>query len=138
MSGEGLDVFEDLRRRLNLEDLLEASGNVNIDTISEWGVDISEVTPGAPTIIWTDAHSIVTLVDSTVVVEGAKATERLISSGTVFDGLIFEFAIYDDKIENGIDVKATAVDLAKNGHELKLMNNGVSRQTSGTASQQKN
>lgn len=73
-----------------------------------------------------------------MVVEGAKATERLISSGTVFDGLIFEFAIYDDKIENGIDVKATAVDLAKNGHELKLMNNGVSRQTSGTASQQKN
>ena len=121
-----------------LEDLLEASGNVNIDTISEWGVDISEVTPSAPTIIWTDAHSIVTLVDSTVVVEGAKATEWLISSGTVFDGLIFEFAIYDDKIENGIDVKATAVDLAKNGHELKLMNNGVSRQTSGTASQKKN
>ena len=119
-------------------DLLEASGNVNIDTISKWGVDIIEVTPGAPTIIWTDANSIVTLVDSTVVGEGAKATERLISSGTVFDGLIFEFAIYDDKIENGIDVKATAVDLAKNGHELKLMNNGVSRQTSGTASQKKN
>ena len=121
-----------------LEGLLEASGNVNIDTISEWGVDISEVTPGAPTIIWNDAHSIVTLVDSTLVGEGAKATERLISSGTVFDGLIFEFAIYDDKIENGIDVKATAVDLAKNGHEMKLMNNGVSRQTSGTASQKKN
>ena len=90
-----------------------------------------------PTIIWTDAHSIVALVDSTVVGEGAKATERLISLGTVFDGLIFEFAMCDDKIENRIDVKATAVVLAKNGHELKLMNNGVSRQTSGTASQQK-
>ena len=122
-----------------LEDLLEASTNTNLDTIAEWGIDVSEVTPGAHTIIWTDAHSIVTLVDSIVVVEGTTNTERLVSSGTVFDGLVFEFAIYDDKVENDIDVKATAIDLAQNARELKLMNggDGVSHQTSGNTSHQK-
>ena len=30
-----------------LEDLLEASANTNLDTIAEWGIDVSEVTPGA-------------------------------------------------------------------------------------------
>ena len=63
--------------------------------------------------------------DSIVVVEGTTITERLVSSGTVFDGLVFEFAIYDDKVENGIDVKATAIDLAQNARELKLMNGGI-------------
>lgn len=123
-----------------LEDLLEARANNNLDTIAEWGIDVSEVTPGTHTIIWTDAHSIVTLVDSIVVVEGTTNTERLVSSGTVFDGLVFEFSVYDDKAESDIDVKATTIDLAQNEHELKLMNDGdgVSQQTSGNTSHQKN
>ena len=100
---------------------------------------MSEVTPGLHTIIWTDAHSIVTLVDSIVVVEETTNIERLVSSGTVFDGRVFEFTIYDGKVEHGMDVKATAIDLAQNARGLKLMHrgDGVSHQTSDITSHQK-
>ena len=132
------DALNRLRAKLYgqaelMQDILGAAGDINADAMSEWGIDVGKITAGTPTIILSDAHAIVSVMISEALVDGMPYSEKLISSGSVLDGLIFEFVIFDDKGAGGIDTMATARLLVRNARALKAANDnaGMASQATG-------
>ena len=67
-------------------------------------------------------------------VNGQPYSEKIVSSGSVVDGLVFEFVIFDYKGAGGMDTVATSRLLARNARVLKAANAAV-MQVASRASQ---
>ena len=69
-------------------------------------------------------------------VNGQPYSDKMVSSGSVVDGLVFEFVIFDDKGAGDMDTVATSRLLARNARVLKAANaagdpSGITRQPKG-------
>ena len=117
-------------------DLLGAAGAVNADAMAEMGIDIQAIMPGSPTITLANNDAIVSVLITETKVSGQPYSEKMVSSGSVLDGLVFEFVIFDDKGAGGMDTMATSRLLARNARLLKAANaaddaSGMTRQSKG-------
>ena len=117
-------------------DILGAAGAVNADAMAEMGIDMGAISPGSPTMILAINDAIVSVMITETMVNGQPYSEKMVSSGSVVDGLVFEFVIFDDKGAGGMDTVATSRLLARNARVLKAANaagdaSGITRQPKG-------
>ena len=104
--------------------------------MAEMGIDMGAISPGSPTIILANNDAIVSVMITETMVNGQPYSEKMVSSGSVVDGLVFEFVIFDDKAAGGMDTVATSRLLARNARVLKAANaagdaSGITRQPKG-------
>jgi len=82
------------------------------------GIDMGAISPGSPTIILANNDAIVSVMITETMVNGQPYSEKMVSSGSVVDGLVFEFVIFDDKGAGGMDTMTTLRLLARNARVL--------------------
>ena len=107
------DVFENLVKK-------ETKGLSNF--LDEYGVDLKNTSYNKPFIVWFDEDIIITSIISSHLVDNEQYNEKLITSATIIDDIIFSYTTYDDKGELGIDTKSFALDLITNAKILKQNN----------------
>ena len=104
--------------------------------MAEMGIDMRAISPGSPTIILANNDAIVSVMITETMVNGQPYSEKMVSSSSVVDGLVFEFVIFDDKGAGGMDTVSTSRLLARNARVLKAANaaadaSGITRQPKG-------
>ena len=100
------------------------------------GINMGAISPNSPTIILANNDTIVSVMITETMVNGQPFSEKIVSSGSVVYGLVFEFAIFKKKGAGGMDTLAASRLLARNARVLKAANaagdaSGITRQPKG-------
>ena len=66
------------------------------------GIDMGAISPDSLAIILANNDAIVSVMIAETMVSGQPYSEKMVSSGSVVDCLVFEFVIFDDKGEGGM------------------------------------
>ena len=120
------DYNKFLARVLDNDDVFEnivKKGNKNLSNfLDEYGVNLKNTGYNKPFIVWFDKDIIIPSIISSHLVNNEQYNEKLISSATIINDIIFTYTTYDDKGELGIDTKSFALDLIANAKILKENN----------------
>ena len=102
-----------------IEKLIQNEYKNTSKVLGDFGIDLGEVETGKPQILSVGEHSIVT---QTLLTSADGYSEKSINSGTVFDKMVFEYVVYDNKGKYGMDSRKAARSLASAGKLLKDLN----------------
>ena len=71
--------------------------------MAEVGIDMGAISSGSPAIILAKNDAIFSVMITETMLNGHPHSEKMASFGTVIDGLVFGFVIFDDKGAGGMD-----------------------------------